>query len=417
VTIPVNGTGTASWTATQVSFRDTFAAGLMRGAGAVTFAGWTTNPVNCVDSATMVECFGGSINVGSTATVTIPMVVTGCGPLTDDATADPNNNIPEFNETNNTGTSTTTSTCDTVLSKSASGGGAVSTSAGPGTVTYTITLTDALGTIVAPSTVTDMLPGGFTGVGTPTISAGDTGTCTAFAAPPAPQVLSCTNVGGPEPVTITYVASVPTTTAAGDYPNTATATTPGDTIPANNSDTETVSVYPFDVVVSIADSASSVTSGVGVQYTYTVTVTNNSAGGFSTGAFFVAGGLQLRSSNGLLEGPVNAVTTFADIAAVSAPCTFPAPGLGGGSTQRYSCPVGPLAAGTSVAFTVTVDANALEPDGFPEVGLDGTVSTSSPPACIGGGTDAACAPESVFTNDPPAATLLNNRQVEFTDID
>jgi hypothetical protein len=355
------------------------------------------------------------------------MVVTGCGPLTDDATADPNNNIPEFIETNNTGTATTTATCDTALDKDPSPG-AVNTSAGPATVTYTITLTDTLGSWVAPSTVSDTLPLGFIGQSA-TISPGATGTCTAFPAfpappaPPVPQPVTCTNVGGPEPVIITIVAQVPTAVAQADYFNVATVSTTGDSNPVNNVDTdpesEAVSVYPFDVVVSVEDSIDPV---LGATYAYTITATNNSVGGFATPAFNVMGDLQLRSANGQVQGPVDGVTTFAAINPIGTTpgCVVGALGIPGGgtSTQQYNCPVPGLLAGQSVAFTVAVDAFTAEPDGFPEVGLDATASDTAPPAgCVGGGTDPICAPEGNFTNAPPAAILLNNRQVEFTDID
>jgi hypothetical protein len=421
VTIPVTGTGTASWTAAQTSFRDQWSAGLVLngGAGAVTFGGWTTNPV-CTQSGASIVCTGGSIAAGGSATVTIPMLVTGCGLVTDNAEADPNNNVTETNELNNTAVAATSVACDTFLSKTENVT-SLDTSAGPANVTYTITLTDILGTRVArPSTVSDALPAGFL-IQSISVSAGDTGTCVGIGT----NSLSCTDVGGPEPVVITYVAQVQTSLAAGNYDNSATVTTPGDTNGANNSDVDTVSVYPWDLVVTVVDSQDPVPNLGGInQYAYTVTVTNNSVGGHAAPPFFIQGGLQLRNADGSRNGARDDVATmgFAHIvSAASTDCAAVFPSLGfGPSTQRYSCAVAGLAAGGTVTLTVVVEADGPEPDGFPEVALDGEVADTQPSTCGGGGSDPTCAPEtSQFAPafNPPAAMTANNRTVEFTDID
>jgi hypothetical protein len=420
VSIPVTG-GTASWSAAQTSFRDQWSAGLALsgGVGAVTFSNWITDPV-CTQMGASIVCTGGSIANGATATVTIPMLVTGCGLVTNNAEADPNNNITETNELNNTAVAATSVACDTSLSKIVSTN-SVNTSGSAQNITYTITLVDvtAGATRVAPSSVSDNLPGSFI-VQSVVVSAGDAGSCGASV---GTNALTCTGVSGPEPVTITYVVQVPTSQAPGNYTNSATVTTPGDVVAGNNTDSVTVSVYPYDAVVNITDTADPVLSGN--QYIYTVNVTNNSAGGFNTGAFFVQGGLQLRNTGGGLEGAINGVTAFADIATVTGnggfTCLFPSPGVGA-STERYSCSHAGLAAGVTETITVVVNATASEPDGFAtgEVSLDAVLASTQPSPCFGGGQVPSCAPETsqfVETFSPPASMTANNRSVEFTDID
>jgi uncharacterized repeat protein (TIGR01451 family) len=420
VTVTNSGPGSAVWAANQISMRDTLPTG-------VTFIGSTavggvgnTYGATCTFVAgppARVECSGGTLGNGGVGTVTISVRIDGCGTLTNIAEVDPNNVINETNEGNNLVATNDAATCDTLIVKTQSAD-ALNTSVSAQNVTYTLTLTDVGGTRVAPSTVTDTLPAGFV-FQSATVSAGDNGSCSAVG-----QVVTCTGVSGAEPVTITIVAQVPTSVVLGDYTNNASVVTPGDTNGANDTSSTIVTVYPFDLVVNVTDNQDPVTNIGGVDYSYTVNVTNVSAGGHSAPGVFVAGGLRMRDAAGQPAGAAGAHNAFVDVVpplvTSQGSCSFPAPGFGGANPDRYACNVGTITAGSNVTVTVPIDRTAAEPDGFPEVSLDGQVSISEPPLCFGGGTDNACAVESngaSFTNAPPASMLANNRDVEFTDID
>jgi len=414
IAIPVTGTGTATWTAAQTSVRDSWV-GFVRNATPITFSGWATNPV-CTQTGAQINCAGGSIASGSTGHVFIELVATACAGLTNTATADPDNALAETNETNNTATATMDVACNTTITKAQSVN-SVNTSVSAQSVTYTLTVDDILGSRVPSSTVTDTLPAGVVPQSA-TITTGSGGPCTITG-----QVVSCPNVtSSTNTAVITIVASVPTSTARGNYPNQASVTTAGDTAsPTSLSNTVTLSVYPFDLTVTVTDTDDPVGTFSGVDYSYTVTVTNVSAGGFSANGIFIEGGLAMRdTSNGSLVGARNDHVGFADIVSVlssQGTCTV---GAGfGGNPDHYSCNAGTITAGSTVTVTVGINALAAEPDGSPDVGLDGTVSISAVPTGAGGGTNATNAPETnpALTQAPPSSMLTNNRDFETTDID
>jgi hypothetical protein len=350
------------------------------------------------------------------------MLVTGCGLVTDNAEADPNNNIPETNELNNTGTAATNVACDTALESHTDPLGAdasFDTSGGPAIADFHYIITDVLGTRIAPTTLNDTFPAGFVIQAPITTTGATTNTCTGVGT----NVLSCPNLSGTDPIQVFVPVQITTAVPTGNYTNNASITTPGDTNLANNTDSQLMTVYAFDVVVNVVDNQDPVTFG---QYIYTVTVTNNSAGGFNTGGFFITGGLQMRNADTSRNGARDGVTAFAAInfpaSSSSAQCVLvQATGLGG-ANQRYACAIGAggLAAGDTVTLTIVVDNIASEPDGFPEVALDAEVTQTQPSPCGGGGSNPNCAPETAgFARnfDPPASMTANNRDTEFTDID
>jgi hypothetical protein len=418
VTLNVTGTGTAIWTGAQLSMRDTLPSGVRNNAAVTNNYGATC--AQNVGNPQVIDCFGGSIAAGGSGTVTIPVEIVGCGPQGNTAEADPSNSVTETNEANNTTAFVTNVTCDVQLLKTTSlTGNAADTSAGPVTFEYILTLQDIAGIgsgHLPPSTVTDTVPAGFV-INSATVNSASSGSCTI-----AGQVVTCNNVADEFGfvVNININVTIPTSVPAGNYSNNASVSTVGDTNAANNTDSETVSVYPFDVVVSVIDITDPVVTGN--QYTYTVNATNVSAGNHNTGGFFIQGGLQLRNANGSLNGAVDGVTVFADINSVSSTasvCTFPSAGVGP-ALQRYSCAFAGLAGGQTGVITVVVNANSAELDGFPDVSLDALATSTQPSPCPGGGQNPNCAPETagfVEVNAPPASMTANNRSVEFTDID
>jgi uncharacterized repeat protein (TIGR01451 family) len=424
--------------------------------GSTNNGGFTCTPIGGAatgDPNGQLVCTGGSVPSGEARTITISVAITNCAtPITNTATviapsmAAPGNISTTVTPVQGCATVTPTvtltpsatlsptvtvtgtatpPTIDTTIAKAqVPANGVVSTVNGAAAVQYTLTLTDVLQSNVAPSTVTDILPAGFVVQGTPTVNAGSTGTCTVSGVAPAAQTVTCTNVGGPEPVIITINAQVPTTVAAGGHTNTATVVTTADTNAVNNtSNTVTTTVVGFDVAVDVVGPAVVVTNPVApVTYNYVVTVSNTSAGGVASGAFFVNGGLSIRNCPGpgdpsgnlcnsidaSLVANINTITATGGIACVLTP-NFQ------NRVDRYSCSVPSLAAGTSQTITIGVLTTGLdEPDGLPDVSLDANAATGANPACVGGGLLAGCAPEGTSA---PAALLTNNRDIQFTDID
>ncbi len=416
ISVPVTGSGTASGVVVVDTLPKNDTVPLVAFTSASGDHGFT-----CTQSAGVVTCSGGSIPAGQTATITINGTVTGCGVLSNTAQVDPNNTIPETNEANNITSAGTTVACDVSVTKVGTPT-AVNTAGGAQTVTYTITLDDLLGTRVPPSKVEDTLPPGFV-FQSAAVTTGS-GTCSQSAG-----VVTCSNVtSASNTAVVTITVSVPTSLARDDYTNSVVVTTDGDTNTANNSTSTKTSVYNFDLAVAVADNIDPVVSPT--QYTYTITVMNTSAGGFGSGGFFVSGGLNIRSAAGKSTGADinggcsgNPCAAVVSVTSTDFTCTFPAPlgPLNLGNPQRYNCAIGNLAASATATITVVVNALNPELDGAPDVGLDATISTTSPVlSCVGGGTDNACAPESnsgAFTNPAPAATLLNNRAFQLTDID
>ena len=423
ISIPVGaGTG-ATWGPTQVSVRDTWSGFTRTGATAILFSGWTTNPT-CSQVGAQINCVGGSIPGGTTATVTIPLIVNACGVNVNTTDVDPDNAIAELNEANNTATATNTNVCDSAITKSVNVG-SVNTAGGAQNVTYTLTINDVAAgqTVVAPSTVTDTLPAGI--VPTAASVTSGTGSCGIVG-----QVVTCTGVGGAEPVTIDITGNVPITTTAGNKNNTATVTTPGDSNAGNNvSNVSTVSVFNFNVSVNVTDNPDPVTSGP-TPFSYQITVTNTSAGGFAApNPFFVNGGLMVRTNPctpgsfpGCRVGDADAFATLTSVTSASpgVTCVFPATGVSNlPDNQRYSCSIAGLAAGASVTVSANAFALAAESTAGQDVSLDANLTKTNPITCVGGGLDTTCAPESTFvaTNPAPAGTLSNNYTKEFTDID
>jgi uncharacterized repeat protein (TIGR01451 family) len=425
ISIPVSGgAGNVTWAAGQTSVRDTWTGFTRTGASAITFSNWVANPT-CSQAGAQITCTGGSILTGTTASVTIPLIVTTCGIGVNSVDVDPDNAIAETNEANNTATATNTNICDSAITK-AQNVNSVNTAGGAQNVTYTLTVNDVAPgqTNVASSTVTDTLPTGVVPQ-TAAVTSGspDTGSCAIVG-----QTVTCTGVSGTNPVVITITAQVPITTTSGNKSNTATVTTPGDSNGANNTSTASVlSVFNYDVAVTVTDNPDPV-AGAATPFQYQITIRNTSAGGFTAPLFFVNGGLMVRNpvqpdGSGTRVSDADAFATLNSVTSFSpgVTCTFPALGQGGASdNQRYSCQINPLAAGDVVTINANAVVVAAEPDGLPDVSLDATLTNTNPiPSCIGGGLTTTCAPENNFsaTQTAPAATLSNNRAVRFTDID
>jgi hypothetical protein len=426
-TVTMNATGAnAVFTPAQVSVRDILPAGITNVGQIAPAADYGATCTVVVGPPEVIECTGGTITVGVPASLFIPIVVTGCGPMANVATADPNNAIPETNEADNASVPVIhTNTCDVTMTKLVNpADGVIETHAGTAAGQYGLFLSDiAAGqTQVAISSVSDTLPAGFVVVGTPTVLGG-TGTCTVTGTPPAAQTVTCTNVTGVNGLFVLIDFQVPTTVARGNYDNTATVTTPGDVDLTNNSSTITVTVFPFDIVVENVPTIDPVITGN--QWGYQITVRNNSAGGVASGPFFLNGGLALRNSTAQGDGAGSAAAfaTLQSVNSVNVGVTCTLPGGGNGLDQRYSCLINNIPAGGNVVISALALALAAEADGAPEVSLDANATNSGIiPVCTGGGLEGGCAPEAIGfvpANVPAEATafLANNRVAVLTDVD
>jgi uncharacterized repeat protein (TIGR01451 family) len=153
-TFVVGNSGTQQ--ATGVVVRDPLPQGLIYVPGktaAPAFSGCAVDAVN------VVTCSGGTINGGSTATITIVVVAPPvAGTITNTVTVDPNNAIFEADETNNTFTQTTQVSTGIDLTVAKHSNHEANFVATRGTLTYTITVSN-IGTQDATGvTVRDTLP-------------------------------------------------------------------------------------------------------------------------------------------------------------------------------------------------------------------------------------------------------------------
>ena len=224
------------------------------------------------------------------------------------------------------------------------------------TLTYTLTLDNAGPSAAASVTLSDTLPAGTTFV---SLTAPGGWSCTTPAVGSSGTV-SCTQAAMlPGNAVFTLVVAVDPGLAAGSVlSNTATvATTTGDPIAANDSDTETTTVG-VSADVGVTNVASTPTAINGDPISYTITVSN--AG--PSDAASVA-----------LNNAIPANTTFTSLVAPGGwSCSTPAVG----GTGTVTCSITSLAAGASAVFTLTVTVDAAAP---PTMIVDTANVTSTTP--------------------------------------
>ena len=242
---------------------------------AVTGATWTCVPAGA--STCGAGSGSGSINTtvnlvaGGSATFTVVATIsqTATGALDNTATIGAPGGVVDPDATNNSATDTDslTPTVDLAIVKADGQATAVPGSAD----TYTITITNSGPSAATGASVTDTLPGIFTGA---------TWTCTA-------NLGSCPASGSGDIGTTVDIQSGGTVTftltgtiapgASGQLVNTVTVTAPSGTLEPNtnnNSATDTDTLTPqADLVAAKSDGVTAVAAGTPV--TYTITITNN----------------------------------------------------------------------------------------------------------------------------------------------
>jgi LPXTG-site transpeptidase (sortase) family protein len=218
ITVNNNGTGTASFAATQVILTDTLpGAATYSPQGLLAIANGSTSPtgtIACSINVTVLSCVAGTLvtlPAGASFSVTFSVAPTVAGSLLNMATVDPNNNVAEGDETNNM-----TSDTVTVLTPT-------STPSNTPTNTPTSTPTNTptnTATNTATSTPTDTL------TNTPTVTATSTSTDTPTTTPTDTPTNTPANTATDTPTNTptSTPTDMPTSTATHTATNTATDT-------------------------------------------------------------------------------------------------------------------------------------------------------------------------------------------------
>ena len=285
-TIAVSNTsaGAGTFANTQTILSDTLpgAAGYYP-QGALTVTNGATPPtgtINCSITGTALACVAnGSVTFPANGSFSIAFTVTptASGSLANTATVDPNNNIVEISEANNSSLNTVTVVAAPAISKSFSPDPVAV--GGTSTLTFTITNPDTA-TALTSVGFTDSLPAGLEVASTPNVSISNCGTPT-FS--PTAGATSLTFSAGTIAASGTCTVSVDVVaTTAGDKNNTSGAVTSTNGGTGNTaSDTLTVLAAP-----SITKAFSPDLIAVDGTSTLSFTITNPNAGTALTGVAF-----------------------------------------------------------------------------------------------------------------------------------
>jgi LPXTG-site transpeptidase (sortase) family protein len=261
------GTGPASFVDAQVILSDTLpgVAGYYP-QGALTITNGSTPPtgtINCAIAGTALSCAASgavTLPAGSSFSVTFAVTPTAVGSLANTATVDPNNNVAESNEANNTGSNTVMVVAPTSTPTHTPTNTATNTPTNTPTNTATSTPTDT-----PTNTPTN------TATNTPT----DTPTNTATSTPTDTPTNTPTNTATSTPTdTPTNTPTSTVTNTPTDTPTSTPSNTPTNT--ATNTPTDTPTSTPTDTPTNTPTSTSTNTPTSTATNTPTATVTSTS---------------------------------------------------------------------------------------------------------------------------------------------
>lgn len=228
----------------------------------------TSTGLTCAASAPVSCTYAGTLLAGqsvvATVTTTVTSSFTGTSVL-NVATATMRGDSDNSNDSA-TALVAVTQPKDLALTKTA----APSPVSAGGTVTYTLTATNAGVLPVTSFTLSDALGAGLTWVSTSTSSPG----LTCAAGSPVSCAFSGSLTSGQSAV-VTVVATVPASYAGATVRNAATATTPGDGNPANDTAAVTTDVVRPDLAITKGAPSTATSGSTG---SYVLTVTNTGAG-------------------------------------------------------------------------------------------------------------------------------------------
>jgi uncharacterized repeat protein (TIGR01451 family) len=383
LTVSNTGSADATFASGQTILRDPLPANATYGTPSVGTTTSITNPgnISCsIDLSKVLTCTanGGSVTVGATTgsiPVTLSTTPTANGSLANTATVDPNNNVAESDETNDTGSNTVTVTAPD-LKVAKTDNATSSTLALGGSFTWTLTVSNtgnADATFTTGQTLlSDPLPSGptygtpavgtTTGIsGTGTISCAITSGTLACTASAGTVIIGATS--GSFPVTVSV-----TPTATGSLANTATVDPNNNITESNETNdigSDTVTVNAPDLKVTKTNTISN-TSILGSPFTWTITVSNtgSSDATFSSGQTILRDPLPANATYGTpAVGSTTNVTGAANISCsvTSNVLTCVASGgsvIVGATTGSFPVTLSATpSTTTSLANTATVDPN------------------------------------------------------------
>ena len=393
LTINNGGTGDADFTNGQTILSDPLPAGATYGLPTAGNFSSITNSANisCAIAAGTLSCTASgadvTIGVGGSFTVSFTVTPNTSGNLPNTATIDPNGNISESNEANNTGSDTVvvTPVVDISLVKAVND----TTPFVGDTVTFTLTLANGGPSTATNVTVTDVVPSGYTYVAS-SITGGTTNNDTN----PATTGLTWTvnSLASGASVDLTYQATV---LSSGTYDNFAEVTAQdqddSDSTPNNGNgttaaeDDESVqTVTPVDLTID-KDTSTSLVGPNGVV-TYTIVVVNSGPTDLTN----------LQVTDALPDFNGGTVGTGFTVASVTSADVTINLGYDGSTDTDLLAGTDTLTSGTTATITVTLSLTNAAPgtydntvvattDQTGSIDDDGTVAND--PGTPGGGAD------------------------------
>ncbi len=340
-TVTVNNSGPSAGTAVTVT--DTLPVG-------VSFVSSAASPGTCSGTSTVI-CTLGSLASGDSATVTIVVVPTATGDLTNTAVASADEGDPSTGDNTAPSTTTVNPAANLSLTKTASPNPVLLEEE----LTYTITVTNSGPSAGTGVTVTDTLPVGVSFVS----SSASPGTCSGT------STVTCTlgSLASGDSATVTIVV---TPNSTGELTNTASViATESDPSTGDNTAPDTTTVIPA-ANLSLTNTGPPTLVGLGIYLTYTLVVSN---GGPST-----ASKVTLTDS---LPGGVSFVSSSNSQGTCS-------------GTSIVTCTLGSLASGDSATVTIVVAPNSpgdltntasvTTPESDPSTGDNTATAISTDPA-------------------------------------
>jgi LPXTG-site transpeptidase (sortase) family protein len=341
-------TGIATFATTEVIVSDTLpgAAGYYpQGVLSVTNGGTPpTGTIDCSISGTALSCVANgtvSMPAGASFSVTFAVTPTAAGGLANTATVDPNGNVTETNEANNTGSDTVTVVAPPSISKNFSPDPILVN----GTTTLTFTITNPnTATALTGVGFTDALPSGLQVAVTPNASTSvDCGSPT-FSPASGDATLIFSGATLPASGVCTISVSV-TATTAGVKSNTTgnvTSTNGG----SGNTASDSLTVNPL-IDVSLDKQVDNATPDVGSTVTFTLVVANDGPStatnvvvtdvvpsGYTYVASSIAGGDSRNDANPSTTGLTWTINSLANGASVN--LTYQATVLATGTYDNYA---------------------------------------------------------------------------------
>ena len=357
ITVTNSGTSAADFAIGEIILSDSLPTG-------ATYA-VTSSPAgtNCaIDGSNVLTCTptGSPLSIATSGSLTVAISVTptSIGSLANTATVDPNNEIAESNETDNTGSNTVTvSAPNLTITKTNTVSDAVVLG---DSFTWTITVTNS-GTSAADFAIgeiilSDSLPTGATYA----VTSSPAGTNCAI---DGSNVLTCTPTGSPLSIATSgslAVAISVTPTSIGSLANTATVDPNNEISESNETDntgSNTVTVSALNLTITKTNTVSDAVV-LGDSFTWTITVTNSgtSAADFAIGEIILSDSLPTGATYAVTSSPAGTNCAIDGSNVLTCTPTGSPLSIATSGSLAVAISVTPTSIG-SLANTATVDPN------------------------------------------------------------